>query len=63
MIVAFNLPSGGLTLVGAALIAAAVGIFVISRAMPQRTMNGAMTYAMLAAYRRTLHKTWSRHAP
>jgi uncharacterized membrane protein YgcG len=57
VIVAFNLPSAGLTLLGAALIAAAVAIFVISRAMPQRTMSGAMTYAMLAAYRRTLHKT------
>lgn len=57
VIVAFNLPSAGLTLLGAALIAAAIAIFVISRAMPQRTMTGAMTYAMLAAYRRTLQKT------
>lgn len=57
IVVAFNLPSAGLTLLGAALIAAAVAIFVISRAMPQRTMSGAMTFAMLAAYRRTLHKT------
>ena len=57
VIVAFNLPSAGLTLLGAALVVAAIAIFVISRAMPQRTMQGAMTYAMLAAYRRTLHKT------
>jgi hypothetical protein len=57
LIVAFNLPSAGLTLLGGALVVAAVAIFVISRAMPQRTMSGAMTYAMLAAYRRTLHKT------
>jgi hypothetical protein len=57
IVVAFNLPSAGLTLLGAALVAAAVAIFVISRAMPQRTMSGAMTYAMLAAYRRTLSKT------
>ena len=57
VIIAFNLPSAGLTLIGAALIAASVAIFVISRAMPQRTMQGAMTYAMLAAYRRTLHNT------
>lgn len=57
VIIAFNLPSAGLTLLGAALIVSAVAIFVISRAMPQRTMSGAMNYAMLAAYRRTLHNT------
>jgi hypothetical protein len=57
VIAGFNLPSQGLTLLGVALIVAAVAIFVISRVMPQRTMPGAMTYAMLAAYRRTLHKT------
>ncbi len=57
VIVAFSLPSAGLTLLGGSLIVSAIAIFVISRAMPQRTMQGAMTYAMLAAYRRTLHKT------
>jgi uncharacterized membrane protein YgcG len=42
---------------GAALVAAGVLIILISRYMPQRTMAGAMIYAMLAAYRRTLQKT------
>ncbi len=57
VIVGFNLPSGGLTLLGASLIVAGVVILVIARAMPARTMAGAMIYAMLAAYRRTLQKT------
>jgi hypothetical protein len=30
---------------------------IIARVMPARTMAGAMVYAMLAAYRRTLQKT------
>ena len=53
----FNLPSTGLLLVGAAAVAAAIAMFVIARAMPQRTMEGARMYAQLAAYRRTLQKT------
>ena len=53
----FNLPSTGLLLVGAALLASAVAIFVIARVMPQRTMEGARMFAQLAAYRRTLAKT------
>jgi uncharacterized membrane protein YgcG len=57
LVAAFNLPSAGLTILGAALIAAAILIYVVARQMPARTMAGAMTYAMLAAYRRTLHKT------
>lgn len=57
LIVAFNLPSAGLTIVGGALIAAAIVMFFIARQMPARTMAGAMIYAMLAAYRRTLQKT------
>jgi uncharacterized membrane protein YgcG len=56
-IIGFNLPSQGLVLMGSALVAAGVLIILISRAMPQRTMAGAMIYAMLAAYRRTLQKT------
>ena len=40
-----------------AAIAAAISIFVIARAMPQRTMEGARMYAQLAAYRRTLQRT------
>ena len=53
----FRLPSSGLLLVGVAGVAAAVAIFVIARAMPQRTMEGARMYAQLAAYRRTLQRT------
>jgi uncharacterized membrane protein YgcG len=57
LIVAFNLPSAGLLLVGGGLVVAGVLILLIARAMPQRTMSGAMIYAMLAAYRRTLQRT------
>ena len=53
----FNLPSNGLLLVGVAAIAGAIAMFVIARAMPQRTMEGARMYAQLAAYRRTLQMT------
>ncbi len=51
------LPSGGVALLGGAMIAAGVAIMIIARVMPARTMAGAMVYAMLAAYRRTLHRT------
>jgi hypothetical protein len=57
VIVAFNLPSQGLTLIGGALIVASVVFFLVAGVMPQRTMAGSMVYAMLAAYRRTLKKT------
>lgn len=57
VIIGFNLPSAGLVLLSVALIAAAIVIFVIARFMPARTMAGAMVFAMLAAYRRTLQKT------
>ncbi len=56
-IVAYNLPSGGLMLLGVALVIAGITMMILARVMPQRTMAGAMTYAMLAAYRRTLQKT------
>lgn len=52
-----NLPSSGLLLVGAAAIVGAVAMFIIARTMPQRTLEGARTFAQLAAYRRTLQKT------
>ena len=55
--IGFNLPSSGLVLVAVAAIAAAIAIFVIARAMPQRTMDGARMFAQLAAYRRTLQRT------
>ena len=55
--VALNLPSAGLLLVAVAATVAALVIFVIARTMPQRTMEGARTFAQLAAYRRTLQRT------
>lgn len=53
----FALPATGLVLLGAGLIAAAIATFVIARAMPARTLQGAMIRAMLEAYKRTLQKT------
>lgn len=52
-----QLPSSGLLLVGAALLVAAVCIYLLGRVMPQRTLEGARMYAQLAAYRRTLDRT------
>jgi uncharacterized membrane protein YgcG len=49
-------PSNGLLLVGAGLVIASIGMFILARAMPQRTMQGAMVNAWLASYRRTLSK-------
>jgi uncharacterized membrane protein YgcG len=57
---ATSLPSDGLTLLAVAVIAAGVVITGIARVMPARTMAGAMIYAMLAAYRRTLQKTMAQ---
>jgi len=57
MFVALQLPSSGLLLLGGALVAASIAIFVLARVMPQRTMSGAMVHAWLAAYRRTLERT------
>ncbi len=55
--VGLNLPSAGLLLVAVAATVAALVIFIIARTMPQRTMEGARTFAQLAAYRRTLQRT------
>jgi uncharacterized membrane protein YgcG len=52
-----QLPSNGLLLVGVAAVVGAVAMFVIARVMPQRTLEGARTFAQLAAYRRTLQRT------
>jgi uncharacterized membrane protein YgcG len=60
VIIGFNLPSGGVTALGGALVVAGVLMIVIARSMPQRTMAGAMIYAMLAAYRRTLQNTMAQ---
>ena len=57
LFLAFNLPSSGLLLVAAAAIVGAVVMFIVARVMPQRTLEGARTFAQLAAYRRTLQKT------
>jgi hypothetical protein len=54
---AINLPSAGLTLIGAALVIGGVAVLIMSRWMDAVTMPGAMIRAMLAAYRRTLQKT------
>lgn len=53
----FIIPMDGLVLVGLAAVAAGVVLFVLARAMPARTLTGAMLRAMLFAYRRTLAKT------
>jgi uncharacterized membrane protein YgcG len=57
IVIGFNLPSGGATFLGGCIIAAGVVMYIVARVMPARTMAGAMVYAMLAAYRRTLQKT------
>jgi len=56
-VLGFVLPSSGILLMGVAVGAASVVVLVLARVMPARTMPGAMLYAMLAAYKRTLHKT------
>jgi len=60
VIVGFNVPASGLVMLGGALVAAGVVIYFIARSMPQRTMPGAMIYAQLAAYRRTLQMTMAQ---
>ncbi len=56
MFAATKLPSSGLLLLGGALVAASIAMFVLARVMPQRTMSGAMVHAWLAAYRRSLER-------
>jgi uncharacterized membrane protein YgcG len=57
LVIGFNVPIAGLVLIGGAAIAGGLVITVMARGMPSVTMPGAMIRAMLAAYRRTLHKT------
>jgi hypothetical protein len=57
---AVNLPSGGLTLIGGALIIGGIVVFILARSMVSVSLPGAMTRAMLAAYRRTLEKTMAQ---
>ena len=56
-IIAFNIPSSGLMVIGVAIVAAGIVTVILARVMPARTMAGAVLYAMLAAYKRTLQKT------
>ena len=60
VVIGANLPSDGLALVGASLVATSIGLIVISRAMPAVTKDGSMIRAMLEAYRRTLQKTMAQ---
>jgi uncharacterized membrane protein YgcG len=57
LIVGFNVPMSGLVLVGVAAIVGGVVVMLFAQGMPSVTMPGAMIRAMLAAYKRTLHKT------
>ncbi|MDL2335241.1 MAG: DUF2207 domain-containing protein [Chloroflexota bacterium] len=59
-IIAVNIPSGGLVFASVCWMAAAGVVLFIARAMPARTMAGAMIYAMLAAYRRTMENTMAQ---
>ncbi len=52
-----NIPMSGLVLIGVAGIAGGVVVLLFAQGMPSVTMPGAMIRAMLAAYKRTLHKT------
>jgi uncharacterized membrane protein YgcG len=52
-----NIPMSGLVLLGIAAIGGGLIIIGFAQVMPRVTMPGAMIRAMMAAYRRTLHKT------
>jgi uncharacterized membrane protein YgcG len=55
--VLFFLPISSLFMLAICLLSAGIVTLVISRSMPARTREGAMLYAMLAAYKRTLAQT------
>jgi uncharacterized membrane protein YgcG len=57
LIAGINVPISGLVAIGIATIAGGIVIVAFAQGMPSVTMPGAMVRAMLAAYRRTLHKT------
>jgi hypothetical protein len=57
VIAGVSLPADGLVLLGGAIAIAGVITLPIARAMPARSLSGAVIRAMLAAYRRTLEKT------
>jgi uncharacterized membrane protein YgcG len=56
-VVIFFLPISALFTLAVALLAAGIVTLVISRSMPARTREGAMLFAMLSAYKRTLAQT------
>jgi hypothetical protein len=58
LLLGYNLPSDGILLIGAAVIVAGIVTLLLARGMPARTLAGATIRAMLAAYRRTLQKTF-----
>ena len=58
VLVGYNLPSDGILLIGGAVIASGIITLLLARGMPARTLAGATIRAMLAAYRRTLQKTF-----
>jgi uncharacterized membrane protein YgcG len=60
IVIGANLPSSGVLLVGAALVASGIGLFVVAGVMPSVTRDGSMIRAMLEAYRRTLDKTMAQ---
>jgi uncharacterized membrane protein YgcG len=53
----FLFEASGLLSVAAGLAVAGIATLVVARSMPARTRQGAMLYAMLAAYRRTMERT------
>ena len=59
-IIGVNIPSAGLITFSVALLLAGGVMLLIARVMPARTMAGAMIYAMLAAYRRTMENTMAQ---
>ncbi|MEP7361045.1 MAG: TPM domain-containing protein [Chloroflexota bacterium] len=59
-IIGVNIPSWGVIIFCGALMVSAGAMLVIAQWMPARTMAGAMIYAMLAAYRRTMENTMAQ---
>lgn len=57
LFIGLKIPFAGLTAIGAATLVAGIIVAVIAQSMPAVTKDGAVIRAMLAAYRRTLHKT------
>jgi uncharacterized membrane protein YgcG len=58
----FVLDASGLLVAAGSLALAGIGTLILARSMPSRTHQGAMLWAMLAAYRRTLKMTLAQAA-